>query len=367
MARLAIESSTSTRIVLAGRELLYFGGCGYLGLAHHPRVLAALAQGAARLGVSAGASRETTGNCVLYDQLERELALRFHCPSALLTPEGYTANFVAAQVLAREHTLALIDERSHASVFDAARAAGLRIEFWPHHDLAALERLTREHGRQAVVACDGVQPSRGEIAPLRAMAELCGASEAALWVDDCHGVGVVGPSGRGSLEHEGVSGERVLLTATLSKALGCYGGFVAGPQRWIDAAREHSAAYIGSTPPPPPIAAAALVALELAFDDGTRLATLRSNCALLRTGFHALGLPTPRAELPVFAFALPHPEAMGALHEHLLAQGVFAPHVRYLGSPSGGNFRIVVNAEHTGAEIERLIHGLASGLGRELA
>ncbi len=367
MARLSIEASAATRIVLAGRELLYFGGCGYLGLAHHPRVLEALAHAAQRFGVSTGASRETSGNCVLYDELERELARRFHASHALLTPEGYTANFVAAQILAREHTVALIDERAHASVFDAARAAGLRIETWPHHDLAALERSTREHGRRAVVACDGVQPSRGELAPLRAIAELCDAVEAALWVDDCHGVGVVGPSGRGSLEHAGVSGERVLLTATLSKALGCYGGFVAGPQRWIEAAREHSGAYIGSTPPPPPVAAAALVALGLAFDDGARLAALRSNSELMRSGFHALGLPTPREDLPVFAFALPDQAAMNALHEHLLARGVFAPYVRYLDTSGGGNFRLVVNAEHSGAEVELLLQALASGLRRDLA
>lgn len=364
MARLAIEASTATRIALKGRELVYFGGCGYLGLAHHPRVLAALADGAQRFGLSAGASRETTGNCVVFDELERELAQRFHAPAALLTPEGYTANFVAAQVLAREHTIALIDERAHASVFDAARAAGMRVEVWPHHDLAALEQLASTHGRHAVVAFDGVQPTRGEIAPARAIAELCDAAQAALWIDDCHGVGVVGPRGRGTLEHSGVSGERVLLTATLSKALGCYGGFVAGPQRWIDAAREHSAAYIGSTPPPPAVAAAALVALELAFDDGARLAALRSNSASLRTGFHALGLPAPREDLPVFAFTLPHAGAMDELHERLIADGVFAPLVRYLGSPSQGNFRIVVNAEHSAADVERLIHALARGLGR---
>lgn len=364
MPRLAIEASSATRVVLEGRELVYFGGCGYLGLAHHPRVLAAVSEGAQRFGLSAGASRETTGNCVAYDQLERELARRIGAPEALLAPEGYTANFVAAQALARERRVALIDAQSHPSLADAAYAARMEVHLWPHGALDQLERLLAEHGERALVMSDGVFPSRGEIAPVRELARLAGAVEAALLIDDCHGTGVVGAGGRGSLEHAGVRDDHVVLTSTLSKALGCYGGFVAGAARLIAVAREHSQAYVGSTPPPPALAHAALTALELAYDEPARLARLRRNCALVREGFQALALPIPREELPVFAFALHDADSMSTLHEQLRRAGLFAPHVRYLGSPQGGNFRIVVNAEHSDEDLQRLLRELASGLGR---
>lgn len=362
MPRLAIQASSATRVVLDERELLYFGGCGYLGLAHHPRVVAALAEGAQRFGASAGASRETTGNCVAYDQLEHELARRIGVPEVVLTPEGYTANFVAAQALASERRVALIDSHSHPSLVDAAYAARLEVHTWAHGELELLERLLAQHGERAVVMSDGVFPSRGEIAPVRELAQMAGALDAALLIDDCHGTGVVGGGGRGSLEHAGVRDDHVVLTSTLSKALGCYGGLVAGASSLAATAREHSQAYIGSTPPPPALAHAALTALSLAYDEPARLARLRRNCARVRDGFQALGLPTPREDLPVFAFALHEADAMVALHEQLRRAGLFAPYVRYLGSPPSGNFRIVVNAEHSDDDLERLLHELANGL-----
>jgi 7-keto-8-aminopelargonate synthetase-like enzyme len=366
MPRLSIESSSATHVRLDGRELSYFGGCGYLGLAHHPRVVAAFADGARRFGLSAGASRETTGNCVVYDQLELDLARRLGQPAALLTPEGYTANFVAAQALARERQVALIDERSHPSLFDAARAAQLATHAFPHGGLDVLDKQLREHGARAVVMLDGVFPTRGEIAPLRQLAQLTAEHGAALLVDDCHGTGVVGEHGRGALEHHNVRDDHVVLTSTLSKALGCYGGFVAGPQALIDAARAHSQAYIGTTPAPPAAACAALEALKLAFDNGALLEQLRQNSAQLRVGFHALGLPTPGENVPVFAFALESAETMRGLHERLRDRGIFAPYVHYLGSPSAGNFRIVVNAAHTREHIAALLDGLAGALDRSL-
>lgn len=364
MPRLAIQSSSATRIVLEGRELLYFGGCGYLGLAHHPRVVAAVVEGVQRYGASAAASRETTGNCVAYDELELELARRVGMPAAVLTPEGYTANFVAAQALARQRRVALIDERSHASLFDAAHAARLEVHTWKHGALEHLEELLAVHAERAVVVSDGVFASRGEIAPVQELTRLVRAVGAALWIDDCHGTGVIGSSGRGCFEHAAVQGEDLVLTSTLSKALGCYGGFAAGSASFVATAREHSQAYIGSTPPPPPLAHAALVALSLAYDEPERLARLRRNCARFRGGLRSLGLPTPREDLPVFAFVLPQAEAMLAVHEVLLHAGLYAPLVRYLGSPATGNFRIALNAEHTDDDLGRLLAGLARGLGR---
>lgn len=363
MARLTLQASRATAVTLEGRELAYFGGCGYLGLAHHPRVVEALTVGLARYGVSSGAARETTGNAAPHEQLELELARRLDVGATLLLPEGYTANFAAAQVLAGDHDLALIDEHSHASLFDAASAARLDVRSFPHGDLSSLRTLcSAARGRRVVIASDTVFPSLGHIAPLRELAFCAEDAQAALWLDDCHGLGVIGAHGLGALEHANLKGGRVVLTATLSKALGCYGGFLAADSAWIERARATAQAYLGTTPIPPALAAAACVALELAFDQVELIGRLRANTALVRAGFERLELPVPDDDLPVFAFALESRARMDAVFADLCARGILAPLIRYPGGPAQGNFRIVVSAAHSLEELEHLLDALRSSL-----
>lgn len=356
MARLPIQSSRGSTVVIDGRELDYFGGCGYLGLAQHPRVIEALVAGAQRHGVSSGAARETTGNALVHDELERDLVRCLGCAAAVLTPEGATANLAAAQALAHEYDFALIDEKSHPSLFDAAQAADFEVRSFAHADTRALEAELQRAGKQRVVVMtDSVFPSRGEIAPLAEWSRLVAQRAGALLVDDCHGTGVIGPHGLGALEHGELAGSHVVLTSTLSKALGCYGGFVAGDTKWIELVRTRSNAYLGTTPVPPAIAEAARVALEIAFGSPERIGRLRANIALMRSGLERLGMPTPREELPVFAFQRGDAQAMKSLEALLRDAGVLAPYIRYPGGPPEGFFRIVVNAAHSLGQIERLI------------
>lgn len=365
MGRLPIAGARATAVVIDGRELVYFGGCGYLGLAHHPRVVEAAVRALRRFGLSTGAARETSGNSVLHDELELELARRLGTEAAVLVPEGFTANLAAAQAMKGLVDLVLIDQRSHASVFDSVAAAQLESEVFPHLDLAALRSVCeRRSDRRIAIATDTVFPSRGELAPFAELAACARDFEALVWLDDCHGTGVIGARGLGALECGELDPTRVVLTSTLSKALGCYGGFVAATSRWIARTREHSQVYLGTTPIPPAIAAAALVALELAFDSRELVDAMRANAARLRKGFQGLGLPTGHAELPVFAFSLDRRERMERLHEQLLARGLLAPLIVYGDGPASGNFRIVVTAAHTPDEIDRLLAALGEGLAR---
>jgi 8-amino-7-oxononanoate synthase len=365
MPRLAIERSTATTVEIDGRELLYFGGCGYLGLAHHRDVTRALGDALARNGVSSGASRETSGNSCEHDELERELAQWLGAEAALLVPEGYIANLALTQSLAPQFRVALIDEHGHPSLFDGAAAAGMRVVKFAHMDAPAVAKLVSEHARERVVVMtDSVFPSRGEIAPLAALHAALDNTNALLVVDDCHGLGVIGASGHGALEHAQIRGERVIVTTTLSKALGCYGGAIVGAAHWIDLVRRESRAYIGTTPIPPAVAAAARVASKLALGDGRLLAALRSNCALLRGCFESLGLAVPRCDLPVFAFSLATAVATRALHEALLADRILAPYTRYPGDEPTGNMRVVVNSAHRTHQIQLLFDALARHLPR---
>jgi 7-keto-8-aminopelargonate synthetase-like enzyme len=363
MARLAVVMARATSIMVGTREFSYFGGCGYLGLAHHPRVIEAAASGLRRYGISSGAARETSGNATVHDELEAEVARRLGTEAALLAPEGYTANFVAAQALAEECDVALIDDASHASLFDAAAASEIEVLSWPHGDLAAARTLARSvQGRRAVWMTDSVFPSLGEAAPLDELASLAAQAGDALLVDDGHGTGVLGRRGLGALERWGLDGTRVVLTSTFSKALGTYGGFVAGDRTLIDGARRRSAVYLGTTPIPPALALAGLAALELAFDTAELVDRMRANSAALRGAFEHLGLPVPREDLPVFAFALETRARMDALDLDLRSRGFLAPLVRYPGGPEAGNFRVVVNAAHTLDEVGRFAEALGQGL-----
>lgn len=363
MPRLEIAASRATAVSIDGREFLYFGGCGYLGLAHHPRVVAALSEGARRYGVSSGAARETSGNALPHEALEADLARTLECGATILLPEGYTANLAAAQALGSDHQVALIDERSHPSLFDAAAVARLETRAVAHSDVYAMRAaLAACSGQRAVVMTDSVFPSRGEIAPLRELQLLAGEFDATLLVDDCHGTGVIGARGRGALEHGGLRGARLLLTSTLSKAFGCYGGFVAGDAGWIERVRARSRVYIGTTPIPPALAEAGRVALELAFGSGELVGRMRANVAVLRAGLAHLGLGASGEDLPVFAFALDSAERMERVHLGLRDDGILAPYVRYPGGPPQGNFRLVVSAAHTLDDIERLVEALARRL-----
>ena len=380
----ASSASSATSVVIDGRTLLSFAGCNYLGLAHHPRVIAALSESLGAHGISCGASRETTGNSTAHEDLERDVARFLRTPSALLVPDGYLANLVAAQGLAPDHELVLVDERSHASIADALAAAGWRTVEYRHASASAaareLERAlttaagreigpvraTNRSGPRIAIFTDGVFPAHGTMAPLRELLALLPDERGTLVVDDAHATGVLGASGRGTCEHFGLDDPRVVITSTLSKALGCFGGLVAGSEERVRSIRERSRAFAGSSPIPPALARAGSAAIGELESDPSRLARLRANTARLRERFGALRLPAHELDVPVFAFALDAPERMRRVHEELLERGILAPCIRYPDGvhDRGSWFRIALSSEHTREHIDRLADALRSALGR---
>ena len=358
-ARLAFDATTATTVVLDGRELVAFGGCNYLGLAHHPAVIDALQRGARETGVSSGASRETTGNHVAHEELERDLAQFLGTQSALLAPDGYLANLVVAQALAPDHSIALFDAKSHASVRDAIAAAGFESIEYEHAKASSAARALAAHPHERVaIFTDGVFPSLKHVAPLPELLANLPAERGTLVVDDCHGFGVLGARGRGTCEHFELADPRIVITATMSKAFGCHGGVIAGSLELIASARERSRAHVGSTPIPPALARAGSAALRELQRDPARLTRLRANIERLRAHFRELGLPASDLALPVFAFTLAAQAEMERVHRRLLAAGLLVPLIDYPDVP-GGYFRVVVNAEHTIEQIDRLARELA--------
>lgn len=351
MARLDIEAVDATTVRVGGRDRLFFGGCNYLGLHAHPLVVEAARKGLLRYGISAGASRETTGNTVEHEALESELAAALGAGGVVLTSDGYLANMACAQALHPDLPRAIFDPESHASITDALRASGASAA------VCAREELCRTLDSATALWTDGVFPSEGHVVPaaqLHASARRAGAT---LVIDDCHGFGVVGSRGLGTCEGLDFEAGDLVSTLTFSKALGCGGGAVVSSAPFADRVRR-SAAYVGATPIPAAIVSAARVALWLLTEDPRILGALRTNIGLLREAFTGAGLPIPESPLPVLAISPDDEAAAERLTAAFEREGLLVPRIRYPGGPSGHYFRTVVTAAHTAADIERLARAL---------
>lgn len=336
------------------RTLVHFSGCDYFRLARDPRLAAAAKKTLADTGLNVSASRLTTGNRAVYLLLEAALAKFFRAETALVLPDGYLAPLAAAQSLAGQVTHAFIDERSHGASQDASRMLDCPVKIFPHRDAAALKKLLAKCGRHArpLILTDGMFSGDGTVAPLRAYLKIL-PPHGQILVDDAHGVGVVGKTGRGTPEHEGVSRDRIIHCATLSKAFGAFGGVVLSSRTVRDRIMAHSRSFVGTTPLPPPLAGAALASVNILSRDTARRKRLFANLSWLRARLLAAGWDI--AETPGAVVRLPDlSDAEGArLKQALLAAGIYPPYVKY-GAAARGTFRFVISSEHTRAQLKTL-------------
>lgn len=338
-----------------GREYLAFGGCNYLGLANHPEVLRAATEGLRNYGLSTSASRETTGNAVAHEVLEKELAAFMGQEASILTAEGYTANFAACQGLSDSIGIALLDSNSHRSIRNAAVSAGMQVFEYEHLNPDSVAWLVEQHQDAGLaIMTDSVFAADGAIAPLVDLLRLLPPKRSALLVDDCHGLCVLGENGRGAVNHFEIDDPRVVITTTLAKGLGCYGGAVLGRRNFIAHVREVAAVYRSSTPIPPALADAVQAAIQVVCRESSRVPTLRRNIELMREELSQLGIGMPPAGVPIFTFAFTSESLMQRVHERLHELGILAPLISYPGGPAERYFRVVVNASHTPEEIARL-------------
>lgn len=365
MSRLDTTSADATTLRVPGERLLSFGGCNYLALAHHPRVVAAMTDGAARYGLSAGASRETTGNTRAHDELEAALAERLGLDAAIVLPEGFTANLALMQALAPEHATCVIDERSHISMHHSAAMCAIEATLFAHRDAEAAARALRDAGARLILT-DGVFTADGAVAPVREHLGVLPA-DGLLVVDDCHGFGVLGPRGAGTVAQAAINDPRVIVTSTLAKAIGAYGGFVAGPARVIERIRAASSVYRCTTGLPPGIAMAAHEALRVIDEEPERLARVASLADRLRSALRALGVSLIDTPSPIFAFTLDPAPLMRTVHDELRAAGILAPLIEYPGGPAPIFFRLILTAEHTPRDVDVLVDMLSGVMRRALA
>ena len=348
-----------TCVLERGRKLAYFGGCDYYRLASHPAVQKSLEEGLRRYGLNVSASRLTTGNHRLYEELEERLARFFRFPAAVLVAGGYLSNLVAAQALAGQYLPILMDERAHPSLRDAAQLLGCPVKFFRHQDANDLARAVRACGREArpVVFTDGLFAHDGSTAPLDAYQQVMPPA-GLLLVDDAHGAGTLGAHGRGTAEHLHAPTRRLVQTVTLSKAFGAYGGVILGPA-WIKRKiYAGSRIFTGHTPLPLPLVCAALKSLELFSATPALRERLRENAAYVKARLRQAGVPVPDHPGPIMFLAPEKAAIVARLKKALRARGVYPSFIRYPGGPRHGYFRFAISSEHTRAQLDALISGL---------
>jgi 7-keto-8-aminopelargonate synthetase-like enzyme len=338
------------------RKLSYFSGCDYFRLASHPRIIAALQNGVKKYGLNVAASRLTTGNHVLYHELEAQLAGFFAAKCALLVSTGYVTNLVVAQTLAGNFSHALIDASAHPSLADAARFLDCPVLQFKSRDAEALAGAVKRcgPGSKVLLLTDGMFSSDGSAAPLAEYLKVL-PKDALILVDDAHGAGVLGRTGKGALEHADVSRLRIIQTVTLSKAFGAYGGAILGSARLRQRILDRSRMFVGSTAPPLPLVNAALAGVRtLQMDKGLRR-RLVANAAYVKTALRQGGLPLADTPGPIVPLHPRRPSEAARLNRALLAAGIFPPFIKYPGGPPNGYFRFVISSEHSRPQLDSLL------------
>lgn len=344
------------RVRWCGRTLLYFAGCDYFRLSQHPRVVAALQQGARQFGLNVAASRMTTGEHALYDRLETALAEFFAAPAALLAPGGYTASALVTQALAGEFTHALLDERAHPALRDAALHLGVPVQSFAHRDADAVQRLVcRVPRARWLLLTDGLFAHDGSVAPLAEYRRALPPT-ATILVDDAHGAGVLGAHGRGTPEFCGGNRARLIQCITLSKAFGVYGGAVLGTRALRDKIIARSRAFTGCTPLPLPLANAALAAVQRLRAEPKLRERLHANAARVKAGLRAAGWTVPSHPGPIVALYPASEAEAERWRQELRTAGIHPPYLRY--GARRGWFRFVISSEHTPTQLDRLVRAL---------
>lgn len=341
-------------------------GNDYLGLAKDPRVIEALAQGARRYGAGSGASALVTGQTDAHETLEGMLAEWLGRSDALVFPSGFQANLAVHDALLSQNDLVLGDRLNHASLLDGARLCGANLKRYPHLDMSALARRlatnTAHNGRTAVVS-DGLFSMDGDTAPLKEMVTLCQSYQALLIVDDAHGVGVLGETGAGLAQKEGVASEQEVpvLIGTLSKALGLQGAFVAGSRLLIDTLVQFARPYVYTTSLSPALAHAACTSIAITRQEPERRAQLARNIALFRSLAQDAGLPLTSSTSPIQPLIIGDIPTLMAMRDIASTHGFQIGAIRPPTVPIGtARLRITLSALQTPALLTQLVEILAS-------
>jgi 7-keto-8-aminopelargonate synthetase-like enzyme len=337
-----------------------FAGNDYLGLSSDPRLTQALYEAAKRFGISSTSSRWALGWTEVHAQLERDLAHFFGVEDACILGATYMGGAVYYEVMRAKHDTVYSDEQVHSNQFMGMKAAGFEVVKFKHLDPASLrQKLSSHTGRPPLVATDGVYGISGELAPLAELHAVAKSFGAELFVDDAHGVFALGASGRGSLEACGVKFGDAAVLGSMSKALGCNGGFLLGGAQRVEAYRR-STHVSGASQPTAPIAAACVRALEIVRNEPTLRERMWTHAAQMRAAAAESGIDVVSTQSPIVALMLKDEHEAAMLADHFRNFRLVAPYFKYPSEPRQNLLRCAGRACYSKDELERFAQALRS-------
>lgn len=376
-----IEGAATPETMIEGRKMLMFSSNNYLGLSHHPEVIAASVDAVRKFGVGSDGSRLLSGNLSIHEEFEKKIALFKGGEAAIMWPSGYSANIgtitalmnplkVSARHFLGFNGIIFSDELNHASIIDGIKMSRQKCVIYKHRDVDDLSAKMKWHPfRKKLVVTDSVFSMDGDIAPLDKIAELCRKQGALLMIDEAHATGVLGAHGHGSLEHfklRAMEDVHIVL-GTCSKALAATGGFVVGEQMLIDYLRVASRSYMFSTATTPAASAALVKILTIMERDGFLREQLWKNSRYLRGQFHAMGFDTLGSETQIIPILIGSDVNAIKFSRELFKRGIYGPCVRWPAVQKGkARIRFTVMATHTKEQIDYLLKS-CSEISRGLA
>jgi glycine C-acetyltransferase len=352
-----LSSPQGAWLTVDGRQVLNFCSNNYLGLANHPRLVAAAKKAMDELGVGPAAVRTIAGTMALHTQLEQRMAAFKRVEAAITFQSGFNANLAAIPALVGKGDVIYSDALNHASIIDGCRLSGaqtLRFEHADPDDLAKQVKASRGDFGRALVVTDGVFSMDGDVAPLDAIQTVAADHDCFMMVDDAHGEGVLGEGGRGIVDHFKLHGKVDVEVGTMSKAFGVVGGVVAGSQRVVDWLRQRGRPFLFSSAMTVPDTAACLAALDVLEESTELVDKLWSNTEYFKTRMAEAGFDTGRSTTPITPIMLGEAPLAQEFSRQLFDEGVFAMAIGYPTVAQGkARIRVMISAAHSQEDLER--------------
>ena len=354
-----LEGPNEAEITLNGKRVINLSSNNYLGFANHPRMKKAAIDAVENYGVGAGAVRTIIGNMDIHEELDRELAIFKREDAAIAYQSGFNCNAGTIQAITEKGDLIISDKLNHASIIDGARLSRADKKVFEHSDMEDLERVLKENRdnyRNVLIITDGVFSMDGDIAKLPEIVELAEKYNCMTYVDDAHGSGVLGESGRGTVDHFHLHGRVDFCIGTLSKAIGVVGGYVACNKTAYEWLNHRGRPILFSTALTPPSVGAILEAIKMLSESTEYTDRLWDNAKYFKEKLGALGYNTGKSETPITPVIIGDEAKTMEFSKMLFEHGVFASGIVFPTVPKGtGRVRCMVTAGHTKEQLDRAV------------
>lgn len=364
-----LETANEAEVILNGKKVINLSSNNYLGFATHPRMKKAAIAAIEKYGVGSGAVRTIVGNMDIHEELERKLAEFKREEAVMMFQSGFNCNAGVIQAVTGAGDLILSDELNHASIIDGSRLSKADRAVYKHSDMADLERVLTEkraNYKNVLIITDGVFSMDGDIAKLPEIVEIAEKFECMTYVDDAHGSGVLGEGGRGTVDHFHLHGRIDFCVGTLSKALGCIGGYVAGSNTMKEWLSHRGRPLLFSTSLPPAVVGALNEAVDILSESTEYTDKLWANSKYFKAKMNELGYNIGHSETPITPVIIGEESKAMAFSRNLLAEGVFVSPIVFPTVPKGtGRVRVMVTAAHTTEQLDRAVAAFAK-VGKEM-